>query len=379
MRKLTTSLILVLLAFALSPAIATAAEDWDFSGYLKTLIISGQTFFEEQYYLVLHRLRTQFTLRPSTSLEILAALDNQVQWGDYLRTDQYALVRQFEMSDYIDMTRDIVDNENANWRFEPYRLYMRYYGSKVEFAVGRQRIAWGSGRIWNPTDLFNPTSPLNIEFAEKRGADSALILLRPGGEWTIEFAAAIGTDSSDTRYAVRTGTTLGSYDINLMGGRFRENEVVGFDFSGYLGDSGFRGEFTYTWEEDRNFARGVLSFENTFKHGLTLLVEYLYNGGNLGSLDFGSIADLATYDSITTVNRHFLALQLGKQLYPLLNVQALSIIDLEEGSYFLSPFVGYSLLQNVDLLLGAQFFFGDSGEFALYHNAAFVSLEWYFD
>lgn len=378
MRKSTTSIILLITALLLSTANAKAVADWDFSGYFKTLLITGKTFFEEQYYLVLHRLRTQFTFHPTSSLEILAALDNQVQWGDYLRTSQYALVRQFEVSDYIDMTWENA-NKDVDWRFEPYRLYMHYYGSNVEFAVGRQRIAWGTGRIWNPTDLFNPTSPLNIEFAEKRGADSALLLLRPHDDWTIEFAAAIGKDSKDTRWAVRSGTTLGSYDINIMGGRFRENKVLGFDFSGYLGDSGFRGEFTYTWEENRSFTRGVLSFENTFKHGITLLAEYLYNGGNLGTLDFSSISDLATYDSIVTLNKHFLALQLSKQLYPLLNIQALSIIDLEEGSFFLSPFVGYSLLQNVDVLIGAQFFFGDSGEFALYHNAAFVSLEWYFD
>ncbi|MFX8565689.1 hypothetical protein ABTL91_18930, partial [Acinetobacter baumannii] len=38
--------------------------------------------------------------------------------------------------------------------------------------AGRQRIAWGTGKIWNPTDVVNPYQPTSIERDERRGVDA---------------------------------------------------------------------------------------------------------------------------------------------------------------------------------------------------------------
>jgi hypothetical protein len=361
------------------PTICTAAEhEFDLRGYLKSFLTAGKTLFDEAYYLVTHRLRLNAVYYPVPQLELRAILDNQLTWGSYLDTAQYALSRPYEDRSYIDMTLDPYESDDARWRVEVHRLYLRYSNSKLDLAVGRQRIAWGSGRIWNPTDLFNPTSPLSLEPAEKNGADAVYLAVRPVGNLQLEAAWAIGSDSSDTRWATRARTSIGSYEIYLMGGRFRDSDVLGFDFSGYIGDAGFRGEFTHSWEPDRQFTRGVLSYEYTFPGGTDLLVEYLFNGGNIEQFDLNNIKSLAVYDSIVTLNRQFLAVSLSKQLHPLITGQMLSIFELEDGSIFLFPFITYSWAQNVDLTLGAQFFLGDKGDFSLYHPTALAALEWYF-
>ncbi|HUX05994.1 MAG TPA: hypothetical protein VMX35_01670 [Acidobacteriota bacterium] len=362
----------------LLPASPAQAQEWDLGGYLKSFVTAGKTLFEETYYLLTHRFRLNAVVYPVPELELRAIIDNTALWGSYLDTEQYALGRPYEDASYVDMTIDPYESDNLRWRAGVHRLYFRYTNPKADVTVGRQRIAWGSGRIWNPTDLFNPTSPLTLEPAEKNGADALYIALRPASNLQLEAAWAIGRDSDDVRWALRGRSSLGSYEISLMGGRFRDSEVVGFDFSGYIGDGGFRGEFTHSWEEDRDFTRGVLSYEYTLRNGLDILVEYLYNGGNIGEFNLDDIEGLATYDSIVTLNRHFLAVSLAKQLHMLASGQILAIADLEDGGVFLFPFISYSWAQNIDVTVGAQLFFGDAGDFSLYSHTAVAAVDWYF-
>jgi len=354
------------------------AQDWDVSGYLKNFATGGLTLYDEYYYLVTHRLRVNLEYYPVSEMELRAIVDNQLTWGSYLQTEQYSLSKTLEQQDYIDLTLDPVDNEYALWQAVVHRLYLRYSGDNIDLTAGRQRIAWGTGRIWNPTDLFNPNSPLTLEPSERRGSDSVHVAWRPADDLQLEAAWAIGADRDDARWAARGRTCVGSYDLSFMAGRFRGSEVVGFDFSGYVADAGLRGEFTYTWEDERSYARAVLSYEYTFGNGIDLLAEYLYNGGNLGRFTLEDAAALAAYDSIISINRHFLALLLARELFPLVSGRLLTIVDLEDGSLFAFPMIYYSLAQDVDLTLGVQLFFGDDGDFSLYSHTALVALEWYF-
>jgi hypothetical protein len=372
-------LMLIGLAAAVIFSPGAAAQEYDFGGYFKTLFIGGRTFFEENYFLVLHRLRTELSFKPARSTELYAALDNQLRWGSYLDTVEYSYARPLDDRYYIDMAVDPLDNRNAHWRAEFYRLYFRAVSRSADITIGRQRIAWGTGRLWNPTDLFNPTSPLQIEPGEKRGTDALFLALRPADRLNIDIAAAVGADRDDTRLGARVRSAVGYYDVSAMAGRFRDSNVAGFDFSGYIGDAGFRGEFTHTWNPgDKRFWRCVLGFENGFRNGLILLAEYLYNGGNIGEITPEVIEDLASFDAITTLNSHFLALQLSKELTPLAYGSLLSLVDLEDGGLFLFPSLSYSWKQDVDLTFGAQIFLADKGDFSLAHNTIVFGLEWYF-
>ncbi len=66
---------------------------------------------------------------------------------------------------------------SGNYKITDYfdRLYFRQDFSWGNITLGRQRISWGSGRIWNPTDLFNPVNPANFAKIEKDGADAAAL------------------------------------------------------------------------------------------------------------------------------------------------------------------------------------------------------------
>jgi hypothetical protein len=59
----------------------------------------------------------------------------------------------------FDLSCDILKNDRWNVLQSIDRLYYRQQVVAFDISIGRQRIAWGSGRIWNPTDLFNPLNP----------------------------------------------------------------------------------------------------------------------------------------------------------------------------------------------------------------------------
>jgi hypothetical protein len=356
----------------------TLIAEVDVGGYLKTFLISGETFFGEDYSLFLHRLRSSVAWYPESHLEFHLEADNQLRWGSYLDTVLYQLACPLEDLSYVDMTLIPYAGDELDWKVSLHRLYMRVNSNKADFSLGRQRIAWGTGRIWNPTDLFNPVSPLTLEPGEYRGADSVHVVLRPADLLQVEVAAAIGNDEEDRRYGARASTSIGSYEYSVIAGRFRERNVVGFDFTGYIGDAGFRGEFTWSDDEERDYIQGVLSYEYTFPNSLTVLAEYLYNGGNLDLFNPADLTNLESYDAITTFNRNFAAVRLSCQLHPLVSAQILSIIDLEDKSAFAFPLVYYSWKQNVDVAAGVQFFFGDEGDFSYYSHTLLATVSWYF-
>ena len=71
-----------------------------------------------------------------------------------------------------DLKWDIVKEKDFTLSHYFDRLYFRQGFNWGNIIIGRQRISWGTGRIWNPTDLFNPINPANFSKIEKDGADA---------------------------------------------------------------------------------------------------------------------------------------------------------------------------------------------------------------
>jgi hypothetical protein len=168
------------------------------------------------------------------------------------------------------------------------------------------------------------------------------------------------------------------YDLSIVVGEFREDNVIGFDFAGSIGDSGFRGEGVFTNPDEGNdFTRFVLSWDYNFPSTLYLLLEYLYNGGNIG--EDASLADLARFTGeIVTGNKNFLALALGYELTPLIRPEFYAIFDIDGGGLFINPGIRYNVFTDLDWIIGVQIFPGDEGEYKGLPDSFYTSLEWYF-
>ena len=73
-----------------------------------------------------------------------------------------------------------VERGDVYGRHRLYRAAVTLTRGDVDLKLGRQRIAWGTGRFWSPLDILNPVSPLALEREERVGVDAALLEAKLG-------------------------------------------------------------------------------------------------------------------------------------------------------------------------------------------------------
>lgn len=357
----------------------------ELTGSFKTLYVNTRTpVNRERYWSDLNRFRLELDARLNSTVSATAIIDNEFLLGSLIETAEFQAAKELETNNRWDLDNLVVDNDDLVWRANAYRAYATFDFDSAKVIAGRQRIAWGTGRIWNPTDLFNPISPLQVERNLREGIDGLSAEYFLGPLSSVNLVYALGETSDQNSLALRAGTNIGGYDVGVMGGSFREDNVVGVDFGGSIGAVGLRGEATYTNPDTGSaFTRLVLSVDYSWPNTLYVLVEYLYNGGNFADSGL-SDAELEARErffngEIVTQNKNFVATGVGYELTPLLRLDGVSIYDIDDGSLFVSPTLSWNLRSNLDWLVGGQFFGGsDDSEYGDNDTLFFTSLKVYF-
>ena len=103
--------------------------------------------------------------------------------------------------------------------------------------IGRQRVSWGVGNLWNPIDRFDPSPPLAIQGDENTGIDAVLARWSWSGFDFIEAVYAPGTSPREARYSGHAHVVWRDTDLSLMGGVYQKAPTVGFDLARNLGDA----------------------------------------------------------------------------------------------------------------------------------------------
>lgn len=175
--------------------------------------------------------------------------------------------------------------------------YAQYgFGDGLSVRVGKQRIAWGSGFAWNPTNRIEPPkNPLNTGL-EQEGADAVRLDFIPTS-WAgvILVAARSETTVSDLPFAVRTAPrrTAGlrvrflvrDTDLALVysGGR-GQHTLAGADLGRSVGAVALHAEIaTYLGaemppaREGARFWRAAMGALKSLGESTSLSVEYFFN------------------------------------------------------------------------------------------------------
>jgi hypothetical protein len=151
---------------------------WDFGGYVKNLTTYADGEIE---WLPIDvgswqnttQLRTNLFYYPedniTTSAQARTLLVLQEN-SDLLRQFQSAL--NTTGSYYFDLKLEWLKNDDAYGFTEIDRLYLDWVYKDWEVIFGRQRIAWGTCLVWNPTDFFNPFDILDFDYEERPGTDA---------------------------------------------------------------------------------------------------------------------------------------------------------------------------------------------------------------
>lgn len=370
------------LAWIVLGVVPLAAADEDaiaFKGYYKNLLTHSRTIYpaEENFTLDLNRLRIEAQGQLPDWLSYDIQYDNEVFLGSYLDTAQFQITKTLKPNTYWDLEDDYADRGSLYARHRLYRGYVTIKSSAADVFVGRQRIAWGTGRFWNPTDLFNPLNPIQLEREERTGVD-AVLAERSFGPLTKLSAAYAPTDSYSNS-AIRFSGNTTDTDFSVMTGRFQRDHVFGFDLAGHLGQSGIRAEATRTQPDLGNrYTRAVIGAEYAFQNTLTLSGEYYYNGaGAVNRLNYDFPHLLA--GDIQNVARHYIGGYAKYEFTPLLRTENYVIVNLDDNSRFVAPALIYSVTSNLEWAVGVQLFHGDNGsEYGALHNVYYTQLQWFF-
>jgi opacity protein-like surface antigen len=371
-----------LLLLAASPTYTTHADEGgtEFKGYYKNLLISSRTTFPltENFTLDLNRLRLEARGHPRDWFGFDIQYDNEAFLGSYLDTAQFQQMRAAPPPTYWDLEDDYVNRGSIFVRHRLYRGYVDFATPVADVLIGRQRIAWGSGHFWNPTDLLNPFNPTAIEPEERQGVDVLLVQRNIGALSRLSLAYAPQRDAPDSR-AIHYRTNVADTDVAVLLGQFRGDRVVGMDVVGRVGEGGLRAEVAHTRAENgADFTRLVAGLDYAFANTLILSVEYYYNGqGSTNEAAYDLLGLQAGL--IQNVARHYWGAQAIYDLTPLLRTDNALIVNADDGSRFFAPRLIYSIASNLDGALGIQLFGGHSGsEYASFNNVYFAYVQWFF-
>ncbi|WP_175817026.1 hypothetical protein [Burkholderia diffusa] len=373
------------LALLVTTVVAAGQESADqglkFSGYYKNLLEDSETVAPsgQHYLLDINRVRLELKGNVTAHIAVDVEYDNELLLGSYLHTTQFAIQKEMETDQYLDLDGPYLKGHSYYGVQGLYRGFVTFSSGNTDVRVGRQRIAWGTGRFWSPLDLLNPLNPVAIERDERLGVDAVLAEQKLGPLSRVSAVYAPAHGGADSSVAVNWHSNAHGVDYSVIGGRFGNEQVAGVDIASQIGAAGVRGELTLNHATTGGtFQRALVGLDYAFANTLTLTGELYYNGAgttNPADYDFASLFT----GKIQSVARHYLGGYAGYEITPLLKFQGYVVLNLDDGSRFFSPVFTYSIKTNVDWAIGAQFFMGSpSSEYGHLHNVYYTQVQWFF-
>jgi len=370
---------LLLIVLVFSGGIQARAVE--FSGSYKNLLFQTRDSLETRLTTDLNRLRL-VAEDSGNNFSWYMAYDQELLYGDLIASRDFSAIANIPEPTYIDASARISSGRRHDWQHSLYRGWLQFEYKKLQLTIGRQRIAWGSGRLWNPTDRFNPIDPTSLEPEEKLGVDSLFVEYEFSGFGAVQLVVAPGSSARNVsrKLALRLQDTIGETDYALMLGLIGRERVFSGDATTNLWNGGLRVELMHARPRGRrgSYTQATFGYDytltsNIFPAGLYLMAEYFFNGSPELHRQPSNI------DRLNSRVRHQLALSAGYDLTALWRLDGLYIQDLSRGGYFFSPRLTWSASENIDLSLFLFLFSGNTrSEFGQRKNLYALQAEVYF-
>lgn len=242
------------------------------------------------------------------------------------------------------------ENNNTN-HTQIYRGYLNYTDEQQILTLGKQRVPYGVGRIWNPLDIYNPIDATAIESNEREGVESIRY------EYALNALSSIDATVSKHKYGLRTKGYLEFVDLALVALKDTKEDktIVGYEIQGALLNSGIelRSEGGHFIQQNRqNYDEFILGAEYGFENSFNILSEYKYNSLN---------------------HQDYIALNLSYTLSPLWQCNYLGIRNLTDNSTVSIARFVHSLTDESEIDFGTYLYTGRmTSEYGIQDNTLFV-------
>ncbi len=365
------------------PTIETRETDnLQISGYYKNLVNSSKSSdTKENIFSDLQRLRLELK-KLFNPWQFYLTLDNEAVVNDFANTSDFTIVRskiQNQLASW-DLDKVSVDNDHLYLKHSIYRAYVKYYSPQFQAMVGKQAIDWGRMHFYSPLDVFNPPTAIDLEPEERVGIDAINLNFSPESLAGINAVAAPGKNDEKTSLGLKLYKTINTYDCALIAARIKKATILGLSFDGYIQDAGFRGEITHTEDDNkRSFARVSAGLDYNFSDKLYFLGEQFFNGGHEDN-DINAFTSSYQLSAQTlSIKKNLTSFLWKYSLTPLVDLSLTTIYDWDGKSVMANPQLKYNILSDIDLIVGSQFFWGNTNsEFGSYQHRMYCELKWFF-
>ena len=256
------------------------------------------------------------------------------------------------------------------------RLHLTWTPDWGTLRLGRQALTWGDGLVFNPMDLFNPFAPTSVLRDYKTGDDMAHLQCPIGqGEMQFLYLPRRAPETGDLRSdrsscALKYHAPAGAIELDLMVAHHYDDAVAGMGASGYLGGAAWRFNATHTHlsggRQKDDFFQIVANVDYAWMWGgrnVYGLLEGYFNGlGRTGDYaetitDTGLVERLDRGE-LYTIGRYYLAGQMQIELHPLVQLHTTAIVNVYDPSGVLQPQVLWDVTGDLQMIAGAQWFWG---------------------
>lgn len=275
------------------------------------------------------------------------------------------LFRYYELSHNWQDERD--DNGSTLTGYELDHVYLKHETGNFNFGFGRQPVDWGSGRFWQPMNVFGAFSPTDLDTEYKPGIDTAIVNWYPSAFSSLEAVYAFAPHDNDEiknsgafYYRRQAGQNS---EMAVLAGSVIGNTVYGASFESDWKGAGWRIESVYydLQQSKDNKLFWIAGIDYQFNDGTFVSTEWYNNG--LGSSYESSLAgdQAGLFDSFD-IKQHFsqkiLGVSANRDITPLLNANYTLLISPLKNS---SGHYVYSALHQLNF----NYSVSDESEFVL--------------
>jgi hypothetical protein len=361
-----------------------AEKKFRMQGYIKDLhsFTFNKDFSEVVTGNLVHN-RLNFKYRPFKGFTAALEMRNRLFWGEEMaQTPSFASGLKYP-GESEDLSITWVEMDNLLLFSNIDRLWVDYGANKWNVRLGRQRINWGIGTLWNPNDIFNTYNFLDFDYEERPASDAIKGQYLFGNMSNMELAVARTGDSvSNSIVAVKYFTNKWNYDFQFLGGFYLEQPTLGAGWAGSIGNAGFKGESQYFFAKGSLPGQLNLAMEADYIFGKGW---YLAGGGLFNSEGIDEPLDITSISSFTLSPRQpmptkwNLFTSFSKEITPLFLVNTGVVYAPETNLLMVLPSLQYNLAENLDVNLVGQSFFAEqpAGFEGMVHRVYF-RLKWSF-
>jgi hypothetical protein len=257
------------------------------------------------------------------------------------------------------------------------RFAMSYRSNSWGVTVGRQAVSWGSGRVFQPLDLFNPFGPTAVDRDYKPGDDLILVerLFTNGSDLqllTVGRRRDGSVRGDESSYALKWHGYMGESEVELLGARHVGDDVLGLMLRIPVGPALIRSDIAASRVGASDwYVSAILNADYSFSVGdrsAYVFGEYFHNAFGMDHLDPTGIqlsrelAVRVARGELFNVMQDYLAMGMQYQWHPILGQTVTLITNLHDKSHILQTQVDFNPGDHSRMQIGVVASIGQSGE-----------------